>query len=614
MRSILFGLLGIATLLPAQDLRLYYRQANGNGTSTIFLVPTDPAAELSGEESTSTKKVARPPHAMILTPRPGQNSAPSVIGGSEGSVSVCPQACDGDKLLTLQGKPYKGSYLKLVTGPDAERKLNEYPGQYEEGFRHEAILTLKNLWIDGRATSQTVVIPTTLQLVFQEGDSIYEDGVITFRVTFVPEGYESEIGKLDFWNIEGLPTGVEAEGVSLFDTNTRALKFYLPNMVRQPDGQLQFSPKGNVVEAAAQRKNLRQLEPQLAAIGASKFSYNRPGLAGQRALPALNTTGQLGRTNPFRTNAAVVSQDLPLFLRAAYTYNQAKPTGRHVFNIEAAFAADSDFSLPPIKQTALTQLIFSPQFKLDLNTARTLDNPNSIVWNAPITLRRYLPGKYVTDKYHPPHFRMIALTSGILGEHSVYGQSQNIIVPVKGMVRYSTRPGAWRFAFDVRGGPEMGYSMTEKIERIVLDDPDLVENPAEFVRKITLRNRNIRRLALETKVNLTQGKKASLQFQWQYRKLFREEQYITERDVKGTFTPGTGQDFFGIPSVPTTYTLMDTGQDMRIRRYMEANFEYALTENFSVDIVYKRGVKPPTFQMVNQVMIGFSFSLGKPKE
>jgi len=41
---------------------------------------------------------------------------------------------------------------------------------------------------------------------------------------------------------------------------------------------------------------------------------------------------------------------------------------------------------------------------------------------------------------------------------------------------------------------------------------------------------------------------------------------------------------------------------------------YALNDNLSVDLVYKRGVKQPSFQEVNVVTIGLSFSYGKVKE
>jgi len=619
-----------------QDLRLYYRQA-ADGVSKIYLVGANPNARLAGEPNVNGEAPGRTPQALLLLPKPGQPIYPLEltegvrICNVEGASPGCP------KLQTLDGDPFKPPFIEVTTTPQAEDLLNAYPGIWSQGQRFEAILTIKNLWVNGVPTTQSLAIPSTLSLSFEEGDSIYEDGKVTFRVLYVPSLYEQEIGTKEFWTLRGAPAGVDLDGVSKFDAASRNLTFYLPRMVRQPDTALSFQPaKDRVFRVENERfertksrteairplnnNEVNALETERAnridSVAAQSFPYKTRTIFGRQARPAA-TNPTPAQTRPFKTNAPVISQDLPVFLRGTYTNNRQKSTGRHVFNIEASFAANNDFSLPPIWQNTLNQFIVTPHLKLDVNTARTLDNPNSIVWSLPVTFRHYFPGKVdAADPtlYTPPRLRLISITSGLQGEHSGYGQSQNVLIPVKALLRYSTRPGAWRFAFDVNGGPEFGHSLTEAIERIALEDPELVENPATFVRKLSVPNRNIRRLAGEAKMNLTQGKKVSLQAQFHYRKLYRDEQYIKEREVTGTFTPGTGQDFFGLGAVPHIYTVLDTGFDKRLRRYGEITFEYSFTDNFALELVYKRGVKPPTFQMVNMVSVGFSFSLGKPAE
>ena len=181
-------------------------------------------------------------------------------------------------------------------------------------------------------------------------------------------------------------------------------------------------------------------------------------------------------------------------------------------------------------------------------------------------------------------------------------------------MKYSTRPGAWQFSFDVKGGAEGGHAFSQTIDKLVLEDPNTTVNPASFSRTLTVDNRNIRRMTAEAKLNLSQGKKVSIEGLWQYRKLFRPEQIITEREVSGNFSPDGGQAFFGLNSVRDTYKVLETGFAKGVRRYGEVSLKYAITDTISVDVTYKRGYKPPTFQVVNFVSVGFSYSLGKPKQ
>lgn len=615
MRLLLLILAGIALTAPAQDLKLYYRQADKDkAISKIYLVGVDPRAKITFELITDGSRESRSPQFLLLMPKPGESAKPTEIarpGHPEtGELKLCNAGGSQDKcdsLKTLDGKTFRAPFIQITTSPEIEQALREYPGKWEIGRRFEAILTLKNLWIDGVPTTQTVNIPTTFEMSFNEGESIFEDGIVTFRVTWVPAGLEKEIEDVGFWQLSGAAKDIAIKGVAKFEADTRRLRFFLPNMVRQPETALAFQPtKDRLIERSS---NKQEAKDELEKTPAVSFLYARRTLLGGRA-PLATKKAELGRTRTFKTNAPVISQDLPLFIRGTYTNNRAKKPGQNVFNVEASFAADNDFALPPVWQNTLNQIVFTPHLKLDVNTARTYDNPNSIVWSMPLTFRHYFPGTMAGTTYRAPHFRLISFTSGIEGEHSGYGQTQNVLIPVKALLRYSTRPGAWRFGFDLRGGPEYGHSLSEAIQDIEVAGVD-----ATTIRqKIKVENRNIRRMGGEAKFSLTQGKKVTLQGQWQVRKLYRDEQIITERQVDGTFFAKKPDAVLGTAGIVDTYTVLDTDFSKKLRRFGELGLQYAVTDNISVELTYKRGMKPPTFQYVNFVSVGFSFSLSKPKE
>lgn len=615
MRFLLLILAGFALAAPAQDLKLYYRQADKDKpVSKIYLVGVDPKAKITFEPITDVSRTSRSPQVLLLMPKPGIEAKPTEIakpGDPEsGDLALCnvdnaPPRCDS--LKTLDDNKFKAPFIQITTSAKIEEALKEYPGKWEIGRRFEAILTLKNLWIDGVPTTQTVNIPTTFEMSFNEDESIFEDGIVTFRVTWVPVGLEKQIEDVTFWQLSGAAEGIKIEGVDKFETNTRRLRFFLPNMVRQPETALAFQPTKDRLTRSFSDEEKATAEREKAPV--VSFLYARRTLLGGRAPLATKKT-ELGRTRTFKTNAPVISQDLPLFIRGTYTNNRAKKPGQNVFNVEASFAADNDFALPPVWQNTLNQIVFTPHLKLDVNTARTYDNPNSIVWSMPLTFRHYFPGTMAGTTYRAPHFRLISFTSGIEGEHSGYGQTQNVLIPVKALLRYSTRPGAWRFGFDLRGGPEYGHSLSEAIQDIEVAGVD-----ATTIRqKIKVENRNIRRMSGEAKFSLTQGKKVTLQGQWQVRKLYRDEQIITERQVDGSFFAKKPDPVLGTAGIVDTYTVLDTDYSKKLRRFGELSLQYAVTDNISVELTYKRGMKPPTFQYVNFVSVGFSFSLSKPKE
>ncbi len=632
MKYILLILFGLGFSMAAQDLKVLYRKAEGD-ISKVYLVGVNPKAKIAGQACDGGQPCRRP-QVLLLLPKPSNAREPIELK----NVLVCPSKDPGSKCPSLQGldgKPFRQPFIEVSTTRDAEEALAAYPGDLDEGRRFEAILTLKNLWVDDMPTTQTVPIPSTLNLRFEEGESIYEDGIVTFRVVYVPNGYEEELGKKDFWDVKGIRGDIVLEGVSAFNAESRALKFYLPKMVRQPESALAFGPKekrvkeiekskleAEVQKLTAQRvddKKMKEMEAtskkRIDALTQQSYRYVRRTLLGGAA-PGITPGGRLGRTRPFKTNGPVISQDLPIFIRGAYTNNRGQKTGQHVFNLEASFAADNDFALPPVWQTALNQLIFTPHVKLDMNTARTLDNPNSIVWSMPLTFRHYMPGTYSTGTpaYRAPRFRFISLQTGLKGEHSLYKQSQNVLIPLDGAMRYATRPGDWRFSFDAKVGGEVGQTFSETIDKMVLEDPKTAVVPATFSRTLTLDNRRIRRVTGEAKFSLTQGKKVSLEGMWQFKRLLRKEQIIKEREVAGKFSPDPTEAFFELPSVRDTYKVLETSFSDGVRRYGEVSFKYAITETISADLTYKRGYKAPTFQAVNMVSVGFSYSLGKPKE
>ena len=555
MRLLLLILAGFALTAPAQDLKLYFRQETGK-VSKIYLVPVDPKAKISGKEANDGTRDTYSPQVLLLLPKPGVTAKPFELKSVvvHNSTQSEPNRPD---LKTLDGKPYQGMIFEITTTEEAETALRKYPARLEEGRRFEAILTMKNLWVDGIPTTQTITIPSTLNLRFEEGESIYEDGIVTFRLVYVPKEYETEISKLSFWKVKGIRGDITLDGISAFDEKTRALKFYLPKMVRQPESALAFTPAKDRVSqveetpevkaeiASMERQNKDKanelkaaLNSRIEAVTQQSFRYVRRTLLGGAA-PGVSAKTEPGRTRPFKTNGPVISQDLPVFIRGAYTNNRGQKTGQHVFNLEASFAADNDFALPPVWQTALNQLIFTPHVKLDMNTARTLDNPNSIVWSMPLTFRHYMPGTYSagTPSYKAPRFRFISLQTGLKGEHSLYKQSQNVLIPLDGAMRYATRPGDWRFSFDAKVGGEVGQTFSETIDKMVLEDPKTAVVPATFSRTLTLDNRRIRRVTGEAKFSLTQGKKVSLEGLWQFKRLLRKEQIIKEREVAGKFSP-----------------------------------------------------------------------------
>jgi len=412
---------------------------------------------------------------------------------------------------------------------------------------------------------------------------------------------EKQLDQLAFWKFRGLPEGVDVAGVAPFDPATRALTFFLPKMVRQPGSAIEISVDEVNLPPAA--KNAVQSD--------RKFLYARPGVARNQPRPA---SVRLGRSLPFKTSGATINQDLPVFLRASYTNNFAKRSGQHVYHFQATIGATDDLALKPIMQNALSQVSFVPNLKLDIAAQRTIDNPNSIVWSMPLAYRRYFAGTYSQGSYSRPGWRFVQFQMGVEGEHAAHGQSQNVIFPVRGNIHYASRPGEWRAVFDASAGYELGWNMAESIQKLQLEYMPPPELPPTFVRTVAVENKNIRRLMGEAKLKFSKGKKVSLEGLLTARKLYRPEQMITERDVEGYFEPRPGENFFGLRRVTDEYQVLDTKFDLRRRIYSEASLIYALNDNLSVDLVYKRGVKQPSFQEVNVVTIGLSFSYGKVKE
>ena len=329
----------------------------------------------------------------------------------------------------------------------------------------------------------------------------------------------------------------------------------------------------------------------------------------------------------------VTSTEYPFYLAANFVRSRANGTSS-AYALEINMNPNNDWLQIKKQRFESTWSVWQAlSFNGKVTNGDTADDENSLKASWQVEFRHARNAKCAQEDpkkpcdFTRPYFRRISIYSGPRFELSKNAKDKNLVVPVPEVRFFFPRrlkliAGA-ELAAEVITGYEIGRTLSSSIKKITdgATPPD-GQKPATFsnvVRTDDLISRvhggalfNVTWQSTGDSKAATLFKRVRLDFSYDYMRLFKEEQFIDQKEYDGTFTPA--QPFppeLGFGSAQSKFTLLVPNVRAGSRRYLDTKLSLQLMDGFGVYVGYSRGELAPKFQFVNKIAAGLEIRIGK---
>ena len=579
-----------------------------NAPGFVALVPVDPKGKLA--------LVTGQLRAELVLPKVGDGEAEMIAL----TISLESQS----ELVTM-------NHFRVAIPPAVEAKIDRYlrgrnNSEYAIGHRFEPVIAVRGFTVNGTVATAAVVVPTYLELAFDEKTTNFEDDAVVFRGVYIPQPLLSRITDVTAWSTDPQIVKPLQTCQVAYDGKANRLTFHFLNRAAFIEVIRQQSTSG---------KNLDFLflppagDPDLPAIQPYLRFKQPPGTRAAAPIEQVQPVGSRpatvahpGQNLRFGAAAPPSNWEMPLYLKGAYTHS-ADSSGKtkDVANLEVDFNMDDKLWAPLNFLTLKPWLSIAPALNAKVNTTGIVNDENSIRFRLPLKFSAFPRACCRTvDKssvFHIPFLRESSTYVGFLGEAARTTATRTYGGLAEERLSFArARSTDYSFKAEPVFGWESGHyqqqaknTFVEANQAGVVKGPDGKPVSATSLLKLS---DTYSRLHAGIHSTLTLGPVISLVTTYDMWRLLRAESFFdSTKSANGLFTPYPGQ------TLPTEFTSVDSsvpfiaaGQLLKgTRRYFDISMAFQLNKFFDLTVEYSRGELPPNFQFVNKVALSLAFKI-----
>lgn len=579
-----------------------------NASGFVGLVPVDPKGKLA--------LMPGQLRAELVLPKVGDGEAETV------ALTIS---------LEAQSELIAMNHFRVEIPPEVENRIDHYlrgrnSSQYEVGHRFEPVIAIRGFTLNGVVAAAAVVVPTYLELAFDEKATNFEDDAIVFRGVYIPQPLLGRITDVTLWSTEPEIEKTWQNCQIVYDAKANRLSFHFLDRAAFVEVIRKQSTSGKGLDfifvPSAQDPDLDQIEPYL------RFKRS-PGTRGttpkDNVLPVGSrppTVAHPGQNLRFGAAAPPSNWEMPLYLKGAYTHT-ADNSGKtkDVANLEVDFNMDDKLWAPLNFLTRRPWLSIAPALNTKVNTTGIVNDENSIRFRLPLKFSGFPRACCKTvDKssvFHIPFLRQSSTFLGFLGEAARTTATRTYGGFAEERLSFArARSTDYSFKAEPILGWEVGhYQQQAKNTFVEANQAGVVKGPdgkPVSATSLLKESGTYSRLHGGIHSTLTLGPVISLVTTYDMWRLLRPESYFdSTKSASGLFTPYPGQ------TLPTDFTSVDSsvpfiasGQLLKgTRRYLDLSMAFQLNKYFDLTVEYSRGELPPNFQFINKVALSLAFKI-----
>lgn len=583
------------------------REVSGNekADGLAYLVPNDPGAKLAVIDHELAARIVLPKRtsnpAQVIEPKVRLMKRNHVIGTNHFQVDISME--DEQKITNYLFKERDGNQVEL-----------------DPGKRFEPMLEIRGFTVDGQPAVSAVIVPTFLDLEFDKKESDLDEDAIVFRGIYIPYEVRNQIGVSKRWKtkpkIDKEPkkeadTSLDCQVEFLRDQDTLRFHFLdrheLVHQIEElskSEGSLDFifTP---IDDGGTDSRAIQHCMPRGVEKDKGRFA--------QVSRPSRRTLG--GR---FSALAPASNSELPLYVKAAFTYDARAAGKQNIGTVNAALNFDKKLNPAFGFLSWGKRYSIAPSVLVKMNTTGIVNDENSFSAQIPFSVRFLPPGCCRgEDKFRIPALRQVSFLAGYLGEAARVSEKRlngGFVESRQFLARVKSKDFSYRL--ETIAGWEVGryrekavntFTEASTTGRVLL--PDQRPNTEDIT---VSREGMASRIRWGAHSTLTMGPKSSFSANLDFRQLLKEETFFdSTTSAKGYFVRYPGQE------LPASFERIDHKLGFisakRFRagttRYLEIVFNQEVSKYFDVAVSYSRGELPPAFQFVNKFEAGIALKI-----